>query len=185
MAHLRLSFCGSPEVRYGRQTLTFATRKALALLIYLAVEEGLHSREKLATLFWPESDPVRGRGALRTSLARLRWTLNTATSLGSEGYLVVEADALGFNTGADYELDVHTMAAALAAEPPESLQEVIRLYRGDFLEGFTLPDAPAFENWVVWQREQCSQLPPPPQPDVVVKRSQSRQGSLDLHRLPG
>lgn len=153
MAHLRLSFLGSPEVWYGQQALTFATRKVLALLIYLAVEEGLHPREKLATLFWPESDPVHGRGALRTTLGHLRRALDQAVPPGSQAYLVVEADALGFHPTSDFELDVRTVGAALRAEQSGLLQEAIHLYRGDFLEGFALPDAPTFDNWVSFQQE--------------------------------
>jgi predicted ATPase/DNA-binding SARP family transcriptional activator len=153
MAHLRLSFLGSPEVWYGRQTLSFATRKVLALLIYLTVEEGLHPREKLVTLFWPESDPVHGRGALRTTLGHLRRTLEKAVPPGSQTYLVVKADALGFNATSDFELDLRTIGAALGAEQARLLQEAIRRYRGDFLEGFGLPDAPAFDDWVTFQRQ--------------------------------
>jgi DNA-binding SARP family transcriptional activator len=153
MAHLRLSFLGSPEVWYGRQGLTFATRKVLALFIYLTVEEGLHPREKLAALFWPESDSVHGRGALRTTLGHLRRTLDQAVPPGSQAYLVVEADVLGFNPTSDFELDLRTVGAALGAEQSGLLQEAIHLYRGDFLEGFALPDAPTFDNWVTFQRE--------------------------------
>ncbi|MCZ7568765.1 MAG: AAA family ATPase [Ardenticatenaceae bacterium] len=153
MAHLRLSFLGSPEVWYGQQALTFATRKVLALLIYLTVEEGRHPREKLATLFWPESDPLHGRGALRTTLAHLRRTLDKAVPPGSQAYLVVEADALGFHPTSDFELDLRTVGAALGAEQSGLLQEAIHLYRGDFLEGFALPDAPTFDEWVTFQRE--------------------------------
>ena len=153
MTHLRLSLLGSPEVWYGRQRLNFATRKVLALLIYLTVEEGLHPREKLATLFWPESDPIHGRGALRTTLAHLRRTLDTQLPPDSQTYLVVEADALGFNTTSEFELDLRSVAAALETEQYGTLQEAIHLYRGDFLEGFALPDALAFDDWATFQRE--------------------------------
>jgi DNA-binding SARP family transcriptional activator/tetratricopeptide (TPR) repeat protein len=170
MAHLHLSFLGSPEVRYGRETVTFPTRKVLALLIYLTVEEGLHPREKLAALFWPESDPIHGRGALRTTLAHLRRTLDTATSPSSQAYLVVEADALGFNTASDCELDLHTVVAALGTEQYEPLQEAIHRYRGDFLDGFALPDAPNFDDWVTFQREQWHH-----QMNIVFDRLSRRQ----------
>ncbi|MCC7360315.1 MAG: AAA family ATPase [Anaerolineales bacterium] len=153
MPHLILALLGAPEVRYGPQTLTFATRKTLALLIYLAVEAGRHPREKLATLFWPESDTRRARGALRTTLAHLRQALDTATSPGSQAYLTVEADACGFIGQSEYELDLHILAAAATDEPSETLAAAAQRYRGDFLEGFTLPDAPAFDRWTALQRE--------------------------------
>jgi len=153
MAHLRLSWLGSPDVWFGQQPLTFATRKTLALLIYLTVEAGLHRREKLAALFWPESDPAHSRGALRTTLAHLRRTLDRAGPAGSQAYLVVEADALGSNHRSDFELDVLTVTAALEAEQSGLLSEAANLYRGSFLEGFTLPDTPGFDDWLTFHRE--------------------------------
>jgi len=36
MSQLQLSLLGEPIVKHGEQTLTFSTRKALALLVYLA-----------------------------------------------------------------------------------------------------------------------------------------------------
>lgn len=51
MGRLDLSLLGTPEVRHAGQPLAFPTRKVLALLIYLVVEGGLPSREKLTTLF--------------------------------------------------------------------------------------------------------------------------------------
>jgi hypothetical protein len=38
MSQLQLSLLGTPGVKHGEHTLTFSTRKALALLVYLAVE---------------------------------------------------------------------------------------------------------------------------------------------------
>ena len=40
MCQLQLSLFGVPIVKHGETTLTFSTRKALAMLVYLAVEGG-------------------------------------------------------------------------------------------------------------------------------------------------
>ncbi len=45
MGTLNLAFLGTPEVRHPEQLLRFPSRKALALLIYLAVEGGV-ARER-------------------------------------------------------------------------------------------------------------------------------------------
>lgn len=50
MGKLELSLLGTPQVRHAGRVLTFPTRKVLALLIYLVVEDGLHSREQLIAL---------------------------------------------------------------------------------------------------------------------------------------
>ena len=51
MSELQLELLGSPGIRHGGRALTLPTRKVAALLFYLAVEGGLHSREKLIEIF--------------------------------------------------------------------------------------------------------------------------------------
>ena len=53
------------------QLVELNLRKALALLVYLAVSGQPHSRDALATLLWPESDGREGRARLRRTLHRL------------------------------------------------------------------------------------------------------------------
>ncbi|HUS17656.1 MAG TPA: SARP family transcriptional regulator, partial [Chloroflexia bacterium] len=69
MGHLRIAILGPPEVHHEDRLLAFRTRKALALLVYLAVEGGRHSRERITDLFWPDSPPSAGRAMLRHTLA--------------------------------------------------------------------------------------------------------------------
>jgi DNA-binding SARP family transcriptional activator len=63
MCQLQLSLFGVPIVKHGETALTFSTRKALALLVYLAVEGGWHTRQALSESFWAELDARHGRGA--------------------------------------------------------------------------------------------------------------------------
>ncbi|GIK42686.1 MAG: hypothetical protein BroJett011_65190 [Chloroflexota bacterium] len=160
MNRLKLSFFGPPEIYYDSQPLTFRTRKALALLIYLATEGGQQPREKLTALFWPESDAGRGRTMLRTSLVHLRAVLDTLAG----AYLIVERQTLGFDPALDLDFDLHLLQAAMNTLERDSnqqagdqliaqLQTALDRYRGDFLEGFTLPDTPTFDDWVTLQRE--------------------------------
>ena len=71
MGLLRLDVLGAPEVFHDGSRLTFALRKAQALLLYLAVEGGMHSRSKLAAFLWPDSEPHAARTGLRTALTLL------------------------------------------------------------------------------------------------------------------
>src|SRR5947209_1061262 len=112
MSHLTLSTLGMPEVRHNGKALQFRTRKSLALLIYLAVEGRLHSREKLTAFFWPETGEERGRSMLRRTLAYLRQTLNETSEPSGEGHIVVAREMLGFNTGSDYTLDLRLLEGA-------------------------------------------------------------------------
>ena len=170
MGRLELAWLGTPEVRHAGAAVTFPTRKALALLAYLAVEGGMHSREKLSALFWPESDAEHGRTALRKTLAFLRSALRDTSDpqpSPAAPHLIVAREALGLNTASDLDLDLQTLQTAwtLAHTPAvrledeargrllDRLQAAVERYRGDFLEGFALSDAPAFDEWAGVQRE--------------------------------
>src|SRR3954447_26025577 len=159
---LSLHLFGMPEVRQAGRVLSFPTRKALALLLYLANEDGAQSRERIAALLWPESDEERSRGALRSTLGLLRATLRSA-AVQVETLLIGERDRLGFVRGDAWESDLQLLRAAfdLARAPGApltgariaQLQAALDRYRGDFLAGFSISDAPDFDDWVAAQRE--------------------------------
>src|SRR6266567_943445 len=109
MGLLRLAILGPPEVFHDESRLTFALRKAQALLLYLAVEGGMHSRSKLAALLWPDSEPQVARKALRNALALLRNLLSApAASPAQPSHLLSEGELLGLDpqTPRDLDLDV-------------------------------------------------------------------------------
>src|SRR6266576_4120743 len=106
MCQLQLSLFGVPVVKHGEHTLTFSTRKALALLVYLAVEGGLHTRKTLSESFWPELDAEHGRAALRATLLELRKLLERSHGPGERTHLLVERDTLGFDQGSPLILDL-------------------------------------------------------------------------------
>src|SRR5260370_31853634 len=95
MSQLHLSLFGVPKVKHGETTLTFSTRKALALLVYLAVEGGWHTRKTLSEAFWPELDAEHGRAALRSTLLELSKLIERSHATGEQAHLHVERDTLG------------------------------------------------------------------------------------------
>jgi len=170
MGDLSLTLLGPPEVRHADQLLLFSTRKELALLIYLAVEGGVHLRKTLSEQFWPEGDARRGRAALRITLLHLRHLLFEGEGVDAVPHLLIQRDTLGLDLTSALELDLHILheACTLARAsthtsltmPEEAhrsllaqLKRATGLPRGAFLEGFSLRDAPAFEDWVRFQRE--------------------------------
>ena len=118
MSHLSLALLGTPEVRYAGRIVKFRTRKEQALLIYLAVEGGLHSREKITALFWPDSDEPQGRTSLRRTLADLRRTLEDA---GGATHLIIERDLLGFAIAGAAAAAANTVEPEPAAAEPVDL----------------------------------------------------------------
>jgi predicted ATPase/DNA-binding SARP family transcriptional activator len=172
MSHLNLALLGTPEIQHGGQAVTLPTRKTMALLIYLAVTGGLHSREEITALFWPESEADLGRTSLRKTLAYLRRALDDRGQ--SRLHLITDRDSLYLDPGSDVQVDVWTLQAAVQgiSQPPlsaptamaslpsaqvrrlfEPLKQALVLYRGDFLVGFSLSDAPEFDDWTSLQRE--------------------------------
>lgn len=169
MSHLHLALLGAPEIRHAERILKFRSRKVLALLTYLAVEGGKHTRVKITALFWPESDEAQGRTALRRTLADLRDALDDPAG---PSHLLVERDSLGFDFTSDFELDLRILETAWMATRGAptlpsggvvsgetyrhlftQLQPAAKLSRGSFLEGFSLNDAPDFDDWLRLQRE--------------------------------
>ncbi|MBV9229325.1 MAG: hypothetical protein JOZ18_08425, partial [Chloroflexi bacterium] len=113
MGLLRLAVLGAPEVFHNGSRLTFSLRKAQALLLYLAVEGGMHSRSKLSALLWPNSEAHDARTALRNAIALLRNLLDDSDSSPSQHpHLLSEHDLLGLNPQAPVELDLDVVQRA-------------------------------------------------------------------------
>ena len=167
MSQLQLSLLGTPVVKHDERTLTFSTRKALALLVYLAVEGGMHPRKTLSESFWPELDAEHGRAALRATLLELRKLLERSHAPDERAHLLVERDALGFDLDSSLILDLSLVEAAskqvgrgiepLASQAREELlrqlEQATHLAHGPFLAGFTLRDSQFFDDWTRQHRE--------------------------------
>jgi DNA-binding SARP family transcriptional activator len=168
MSILKIALLGPPEVSHFDRRLTFPDRKALALLAYFAAEDGMHERQRLSRLFWPDSDSAHGRTALRITLHHLRRVLEEDAKPEHESHLLITHDALGLNMGSDIDLDLHTLQAAWSVGHDQAVREEAQgeirrtliarleyaaaLYRNGFLEDFTLRDTVDFDNWVGIQR---------------------------------
>jgi DNA-binding SARP family transcriptional activator len=160
---IRLLLLGAPLLEREGEPIRLDTRKNLALVAYLALTGEAHTREALVTLFWPEADPGRARAGLRRNLAVLK------NALGGE-WLVVDRESVGTDPQAHVWLDVARFRQLLKAwqghghleaevcpECLEALGEAAELYRGDFLEGFSLRDSPGFDEWQFFQTESLRQ----------------------------
>jgi predicted ATPase/DNA-binding SARP family transcriptional activator len=159
MPRLALYLFGAPRVELDGVPVTIRRRKALALLAYLALTGQSHSREALATLFWPNSDQVHAPMNLRNCMADLRRGLGATWLEGDRTHVALRSTQ-------DLWLDVDRFHSLLAAcrchgHPPHDvcpkclppLNEAASLYLDDFLRGFTLPDSPDFDEWQRFQTE--------------------------------
>jgi DNA-binding SARP family transcriptional activator len=141
-------------------------RKAQALLLYLAVEGGMHPRSELASLLWPNSEPHGARTALRNALALLRQLLTDTESL-TVTHIVGTTELISLNPRAPLELDLDLVQQAYqqaqrfpwlqSDEQRVSLitqfQRAVAHVRGPFLDGFWPREETPFDEWV--QVQQC------------------------------
>jgi DNA-binding SARP family transcriptional activator/predicted ATPase len=148
---LNLTFLGKMTVEINGETVTgFATSKAQAILAYLIVTGRPHSRDALATMFWGEMSDVDAKTNLRQAIANLKKLF--------DHYLLIERESVAFDTRSDFYLDTLTFER-LETDIVDTnarisnLQSLVALYKGEFLEGLYVKDAPEFEEWVVVQRE--------------------------------
>jgi predicted ATPase/DNA-binding SARP family transcriptional activator len=169
MVRLSISLLGTFQVLlYGVEIVGFDSDKVRALLAYLVIESDRpHRREALASLLWPERPERTARHNLSQALSNLRALLDDAAAGDHLGpALTADRQAIQFNAASDHWLDVAAFAAALNAceqhphrrldlcEPCiERLHRAMDLYRGSFLEGFSLGDSPSFDEWTLLQQE--------------------------------
>ena len=155
---MNFQLLGSPQVRFANGLRpVFKTAKAAGILYYLAVTQKTHSRATLATLLWGDMEEAKARVNLSKALSELREQLGE--------YITITTQTVVFNKTLSYQLDVETfLAAAIAGTPPAGapktaaqpavrLQAAADLYRGDFLDGFYIRNAPEFEQWQLAERE--------------------------------
>lgn len=165
MARLSLSFLGGYQVRLDGENLDiFESDKVRGLLAFLAVESNqFHRREHLVGLLWPEHSERHARRNLNQALYNLREVLHDREK--DQPILISTHQTIGFNQNVDYLLDVASFNALLnefhnhnhqdlvACDGcVERLVEVVDLYHGSFLEGFSLRSL-AYEEWLVIWRE--------------------------------
>ncbi len=147
---LNLSFLGPPQINLNDEPLSgLSTNKAQALLFYLAVTGETHTRHALATLLWSDATDRQARKNLRNVLYDLRPLVGP--------YLDITAQTVSFDRSSPYRLDVEIFTNALSDASADialtRLDESIKLYRGEFLEGFHVRNTILFEEWVLLQRE--------------------------------
>ena len=147
MSQLKLFLFGPPRLERQGQVIAMKRRKVWSLLAYLATTQQVHSRDTLATLFWPDHDQSRARANLRRELSRLNKFLGTAQ-------LRIDREQVSLNYEANLWLDIDQIQQLLAQSQSQpvpdclpGLSEATALYSADFLAGFTLPDSPAFDEW--------------------------------------
>lgn len=128
--------------------LRLRTRKATALLLYLLVESigrpgRKFQRSQLAALLWEGMPAASALENLRQTLYQIK------KGMPGPEWLCADRRTAAVSPQAPVETDVARFLKQLATNPAEALS----LYRGDLAADFSLPDSPAFEEWLEGQRQ--------------------------------
>ena len=131
-------------------TSVLSQPKRFSILVYLAANRpvGLHRRDSLLTMFWPEVPESRARNALSQALSFLRRNIPPGT-LVSRG-----VDEVGVDPE---KIQVDTLAFQRALEDG-AWAEALEMYGGDFLRGLHVAGALDFEEWMQVERDRLRAL---------------------------
>ena len=150
---LTIHLLGTPRILVSGAPLSLNHLKAKALLFYLAATGEPHSREHLATLLWSESASPEAHHSLRSSLYHLRQVMR---STRVDSALVDDGEVLSL-LPSQHDCDVIEFRRKLAEGDEPALAQAVALYRGPLLQGFSLADAPAFDEWCRGEETRLSQ----------------------------
>ncbi|NIV30040.1 MAG: transcriptional activator domain-containing protein, partial [Anaerolineae bacterium] len=140
---MRVQLFGPPSTKWGDRPLPISRRQVRALLYHLATGQEPVPRERLCFLFWPDRSELAARRMLTGLLSHLQRTLPAPGLLLTEDDRVwLDPDRIWSDTAAFEELSAH----------PDSLEQAVSLYRGPFLDGFSLSKSPEFEIWAAVER---------------------------------
>lgn len=152
VASLALYFLGHPHLLLGNLPLAVNRRAVMALLAYLAVNNSQmnqkHPREALSALLWPDLNQVKAFTNLRHTLWEIQKSLGT-------NWLIADRESVSINADANVWVDVHRFETLWRESQAQSaislriplLTECVKLYRHHFLTGFSLKNAPPFDEW--------------------------------------
>jgi len=154
MGRLQIRLLGGFELRRGEAAVVLPTRRSQALVAFLAAHAGaVQPRAELTALLWGDSAEHRARQSLRQALYSIRRVLGPddagAGTLrdGDGAALLVTPD----------DVDALAFERLVRQGSPEALERALELYRGELLEGLVV-SAPAFEEWLVAERERLREL---------------------------
>jgi DNA-binding SARP family transcriptional activator len=136
---LRLNTLGGLVLQQDGQLHTgpASQRRRLALLAVVAAAGGRGvSRDKLLALLWPDSEAEAARHSLYQAVHAIRRSAGSDEIFLGGATLQLNSQLITSDVG-EFEEAVET----------GSHEQAVRLYRGPFLDGFRLENAPEYEQW--------------------------------------
>ncbi|MCF7829387.1 MAG: hypothetical protein K9N46_09055 [Candidatus Marinimicrobia bacterium] len=165
MSQLQICLFSRFEITCGQDRLhPELSTKAQELCSYLVLNRNRsHSREKLATLLWPENYPASNTKAyLRKALWQLQQGLDMKEDVEPESFLHVTPEWIQFSGGDNFLIDIEVFESAyectrgcqgrsLSPQQADCIKNAVDLYQGDLLENWYL-------EWCEFERDRLQNV---------------------------
>jgi TolB-like protein len=153
-AVLEIRVLGGLEVlRDGVPATLPPSRKTRALIAYLTLTPGQHSREQLCEMFWDVPDDPRG--SLRWSLSKIRRIVDET----SVPRLLADRQNVELRTEAsDVDFLAAQAFAGLTGAATQDLVGAAKSFRGPLLSDLDLPENSGYHTWLLGMREDARKL---------------------------
>lgn len=147
-AGLHVRLLGSVRITIDGRSVAIASKKARALLSYLALREGTEvPRSVLTELLWGERSDGQARASLRQTLSELR----TALAGSAEHSIIATKEHITWVSGSAW-IDAKVLESAARSKEEDTLREAADLIDGELIEGLSISEA-GFERWLAGERE--------------------------------
>ncbi len=134
MSKITCKLFGVPRITKDGRMVLFPYAKINALLYYILISK-MVSRDEIAGLLWPDEAEKTAKKNLRNAIYQAK------KSFGEDIIVSPKKSFLMLNDALEIEIDVD----AFLQSPHDNLH----LYEGEFLQGFFLKEAEAYEYWIV------------------------------------
>jgi len=137
----KVSILGTPSMAWHGQLFKLSRRQARGLIYYLAEALEPVSRDRLSFTYWPDIPEAEARRKLSRLVSLLR------RDLPQSDLLLVDNETIGLDPS-----QVWSDAAEFSRLPnqvsPMAKEAALDLYRGAFLDGFSIPQSPEYDLWI-------------------------------------
>lgn len=137
MAVISFKLLQMPMILLDGQQVLLPFKKAEALLYCLALKKTI-SREQAANLLWDTDDSQIAKKNLRHTLYTIKRVFDIELIVSPKKHLLTLNTELEYDIDYDHFMKTHDFS----------------LYDGELLQGFSLKNADAFENWLEMERNE-------------------------------
>lgn len=140
---IEIHLLGTPRIQVDGKDIFFTYGKVQALIYYMVVK-GVALRDEISGLLWPEKSEAKARKNLRNAIYEAK------KLLGTDVFISPRNAVLQWNPTAHIYVDVHQFQ--------RNPKQYIDIYKGEFLQGFYVKEAEAYEDWYLGERSRFKSL---------------------------